>query len=139
MALKKEAEQPPMTSPCFENHGALNAMGPNPWVTSDLVGACVTLVNNYTGSDNASAVYPVGTTNVVWTATTGSGSTSVVPQQVVVVDAEAPIAACQNITVELDAAGQAVITPSDVDGGSSDNWRQSSICPSIKTPSHALI
>ncbi len=32
-----------------------------------------------------------------------------------------PIALCQNITVDLDASGNATITPQDVDGGSTDN------------------
>ncbi|WP_171017355.1 malectin domain-containing carbohydrate-binding protein [Maribacter sp. ACAM166] len=36
-------------------------------------------------------------------------------------DTTDPIALCQNITVELDATGNASITAADVDGGSSDN------------------
>src|SRR5690606_28181758 len=40
---------------------------------------------------------------------------------VTVNDAEAPVAVCQNITVELDANGNATIVPTDINGGSTDN------------------
>ena len=38
-----------------------------------------------------------------------------------VVDDESPVAICRNITVQLDAAGNATIVPADIDDGSSDN------------------
>jgi len=47
-------------------------------------------------------------------------NTSTCQTQVNVVDAGAPIAVCQNVTVNLNSAGIATITPSDVDNGSSD-------------------
>ncbi len=40
--------------------------------------------------------------------------------KVTVIDTIAPVAICQNITVPLDATGNATITPEDVDNGSTD-------------------
>jgi hypothetical protein len=63
----------------------------------------------------------VGTNTVVLTATDGSGNSSTCNAIVTVEDMIAPSASCQNITVQLDASGNASITAADVDGGSIDN------------------
>ncbi len=72
--------------------------------------------------------FPVGTTTITWTAEDEAGNVSLSCDQLVTVtDNEAPNAVCQNITVQLDASGNASITAGDVDGGSSDNCAVASI------------
>ena len=66
-------------------------------------------------------VFPVGTTTLEYTATDDSGNTDVCTFNVTVTDNEAPVANCQNITVQLDASGNATIVAADVDNASTDN------------------
>ncbi|MEL6810586.1 MAG: LamG-like jellyroll fold domain-containing protein [Bacteroidota bacterium] len=80
-----------------------------------------TLVNDFNGTDDASGIYPLGTTTVNWTVTDPYGNTSNCSMNVIVEDREAPSAVCQNVTVQLDASGVANISASDIDNGSSDN------------------
>ncbi|MCO5261327.1 MAG: choice-of-anchor L domain-containing protein [Lentimicrobium sp.] len=62
-----------------------------------------TLVNTYTQTDDASAVYPVGTTVVWWTVVDMSGNSSTCFMNVTVVDAEAPVIVCpEDIAVSTD-------------------------------------
>jgi hypothetical protein len=49
-----------------------------------------TIVNDFTGTDDASGTYPVGTTIVTWTLTVPDGFTDICEQVVVVKDAESP-------------------------------------------------
>jgi hypothetical protein len=93
----------------------------------------VTLVNSFNGTDNASGVYPVGTTAVVWTATDQSGNVSSCSYNVTVVDNEVPVVTTKNITVQLDSTGHAVIAPSDIDNGSSDACGIDSLTLDIST------
>jgi hypothetical protein len=55
------------------------------------------------------------------TATDAAGQSAACVTNVTVLDLIDPVAVCKDITVALDENGQASITPSDVDGGSSDN------------------
>jgi hypothetical protein len=64
---------------------------------------------------------------VTLTLTDASGNTNTSSAIVTVVDTIAPTAICQNITIELDASGNAAITPSDIDAGSFDNCSASQI------------
>lgn len=67
-------------------------------------------------------IYPTSTgNNVTVTATDANGNTTTKGVVVNVIDNMAPIAAVQNITVALDANGQASISAYDVDNNSSDN------------------
>ena len=98
-------------------------------------GACSTALSNVTlgtptTGDNCSVAtttndapvsFPLGATTVTWTVTDGSGNTATSTQVVTVVDNIDPVAVAQDITVFLDANGQASITTADVDNGSSDN------------------
>ncbi|MEH6538409.1 MAG: LamG-like jellyroll fold domain-containing protein, partial [Psychroserpens sp.] len=52
------------------------------------------LTNNYTNTDDASGVYPVGTTTVTWTATDAAGNTATCDQIVTVTDNELPVISC---------------------------------------------
>ena len=63
----------------------------------------------------------IGTNNVTLTVTDTSGNSSTCTAVVTVEDSMAPVAICQDITVQLDASGNATITAADVDNGSSDN------------------
>ena len=63
----------------------------------------------------------VGANTVTLTATDNSGNVSSCNATVTVLDTINPIAICQDITIQLDATGNAVITAADVDGGSVDN------------------
>lgn len=71
-------------------------------------------------TNNAPATFPVGTTEVTWTATDINGNTSTIKQTVTVNDTEAPVAKCQPVTVNLQN-GTASITAADINNGSTDN------------------
>ena len=82
----------------------------------------ITLVNDYNSTDDASDVYPVGTTTVTWTATDSNNNTATCSFDVTVEDTEDPVANCADpFTVQLDANGEASITVADIDNGSTDN------------------
>lgn len=80
-------------------------------------------------SDNASlsAEYPVGTTTITWTVTDIHGNSNTTTQTVVVNDAELPVVKTNNIVVQLGANGQASITTSQINNGSTDNCTIASI------------
>jgi len=65
--------------------------------------------------------FPVGTTEVKLQATDLAGNSSTCSFNVTVEDIEAPMVTCQDITVELDAMGEATITVADVKTMSWDN------------------
>ncbi|MBC3759099.1 VCBS repeat-containing protein, partial [Hyunsoonleella sp. SJ7] len=81
----------------------------------------ITVTNDITGTCDASGTYPVGDTDIIWTATDANGNTNTCTQTVTVEDTENPIVSVQNIGVTLDASGQANITPQSIDNGSTDN------------------
>lgn len=62
-----------------------------------------------------------GVNTVTLTVTDDAGNTATATASVTVVDNTAPNAAASNITIQLNAAGQASITAAQVDNGSSDN------------------
>ncbi len=66
-------------------------------------------------------VFPIGTTHIIMLGTSSSGATNTVEFDVTVLDVEDPVAVCNNITVQLDANGDASVTGASVDGGSFDN------------------
>ncbi|MCB9185393.1 MAG: HYR domain-containing protein, partial [Flavobacteriales bacterium] len=63
----------------------------------------------------------VGDNPVMVTVTDANGNSSTCSATVSVEDLMAPDAVCQDINVFLDASGNATISASDVDGGSTDN------------------
>jgi len=66
----------------------------------------------------------IGDYNAVLEGTDSSGNTNSTSVTITIIDSidnEDPIAVCQNITVQLDSNGNAFITGTDIDGGSSDN------------------
>ena len=62
----------------------------------------------------------VGSNPVVLTVTDQNGNSSSCNANVIVEDNVNPIALCQDLTIQLDASGNASITPQDVDNGSND-------------------
>ncbi len=62
----------------------------------------------------------VGTNSIVLTAQDVNGNTNTCTSVVTIVDAVAPIAVCQNISVNLNASGNATITGALINNGSSD-------------------
>ncbi len=62
----------------------------------------------------------VGTNLVTLTATDNNGNTNSCTATVTVEDNVAPVATCQDVTVQLDANGAGSITTGDIDNGSSD-------------------
>ena len=66
----------------------------------------------------------IGTNTVTLTVTDVNGNISTCDATVSVQDTVSPVIVCQNITIQLDANGQAAITGVDLDGGTSDNCSQ---------------
>ena len=71
-------------------------------------------------SQTSFACADVGANVVTLTVTDNSSNPATCPSTVTVEDNVAPIAICNDVTVQLDSAGKAAITASDIDGGSND-------------------
>jgi hypothetical protein len=75
---------------------------PAPSVADNCIVASV--VNDYTGTADATAVYPVGTTTVLWTVTDIAGNTAQCSMTVTVVDNQDPYVTCPaSVTQTADA------------------------------------
>ncbi|MGI4872251.1 MAG: HYR domain-containing protein [Janthinobacterium lividum] len=72
-------------------------------------------------SPNTFTCANIGANPVTLTVTDSYGNVSTATATVTVTDATAPTAVAQNVTVQLDANGQATVTAAQVDNGSSDN------------------
>ncbi|MBK6997614.1 MAG: HYR domain-containing protein [Lewinellaceae bacterium] len=94
-----------------------------PTATDDCPGVTVALTNGLASG----AAFPVGINTVEYTATDAGGNEVICEFTVTVSDLQTPTAVCQDITIDLDASGNATIVAADVDGGSSDN------CPASLT------
>jgi subtilisin-like proprotein convertase family protein len=79
------------------------------------------LSTTQTAGPVSGTLFSVGTTIVTFEATDSDNNTVICSFNVTVNDTEAPVAACQDITIELDATGNASITTADIDNGSFDN------------------
>jgi len=62
----------------------------------------------------------VGANTVTLTVTDVNGNVSTCNATITVQDNVAPVALCQNLTIQLDASGNASITPAQINNGSSD-------------------
>ncbi|MFA4836842.1 MAG: PKD domain-containing protein, partial [Dehalococcoidia bacterium] len=77
-------------------------------------------IASMTVAPNAFTCANVGANTVTLTVTDNNGNVSTATATVTVEDNVAPVAKAKNITVQLDANGQASIIAADVDNGSSD-------------------
>jgi subtilisin-like proprotein convertase family protein len=74
------------------------------------------------GTPPSGSTFPVGDTLVTLSVTDSDGNTATCDFTVTVIDNEAPVAVCQDLTLDLDpVTGTATITGADVDNGSTDN------------------
>ncbi|MEZ4920232.1 MAG: HYR domain-containing protein [Saprospiraceae bacterium] len=64
---------------------------------------------------------PIGVSTILYTATDPSGNTATCQWTITVNDTQDPTAVCQDVTIYLDANGEASIVADDVDGGSFDD------------------
>jgi len=87
-----------------------------PLIASDNCGV-QSITNNFNNTSNATGIYPVGTTVVVWTVTDINGNTSTCQTIVVVVDNQSPTITCQapapvcTADCTINATGQFVTVP----------------------------
>ena len=72
-------------------------------------------------SPNTFGCSNVGSNTVTLTVNDGNGNTATCTASVTVQDDMAPTANCQDLTIQLDTLGAAVITSAQIDNGSSDN------------------
>ncbi len=80
---------------------------------------------------NSGDLFPNGITTISYSVTDDSGNINTVSFNVnVTVDNQNPDAICKNLTVQLDANGNATITASQINNGSSDNCGIASISAS---------
>nr|WP_199001182.1 gliding motility-associated C-terminal domain-containing protein [Flavobacterium sp. ASV13] len=79
-------------------------------------------------------VYPVGTTTIIWNVKDVNGNdATAITQTVKVTDNTLPTVRTKNLTVALDAAGNASITANQIDNGSSDACGIASVTVSPNT------
>lgn len=80
------------------------------------------ITTTQTAGPTSGSAFPVGVTMVEFSATDSDGNTVSCQFAVTVVDNEAPVAICQDITISLDPiTGLASITAADINNGSTDN------------------
>jgi len=96
------------------NNGTLNNFAltgsTSNWTGGILPSSIVTLTNNFNNSASASGVYPVGVTNITWTATDASGNSSTCTQTVTVLDNQPPTITCSpNVNAIATSAAGAVV------------------------------
>jgi len=84
-------------------------------------------------SPNTFTCADVGSNTVTLTVTDDNGNTSTCTATVTVEDNISPTATCQDVTVQLDAAGNASVTAASIDNGSSDNCGVASLSVSPST------
>ncbi|MEM7186193.1 MAG: HYR domain-containing protein [Bacteroidota bacterium] len=94
---------------------------------------CGMTTTTQTGGLPPGATYPVGTTTNTFLIEDECGNSTTCSFDVTVIDNEPPVAVCQDITIQLDANGDASITAADVDGGSTDNCGIASLAVSPST------
>lgn len=126
------------TSTCTSIVNVIDTIAPNVVCQDITIGlgsnglAGITAADINNGSSDASGIASmsidvssfscatVGSNTVTLMVTDNNGNSASCMANVTVVDTTAPVVVTQNITISLSSAGQATITPSDIDGGSSD-------------------
>ena len=72
-------------------------------------------------TNNAPAIFPIGTTSVTWIVTDVAGNTASATQLVTVIDTIAPVAQLMDATIALNVNGTATLNYAAVNNGSYDN------------------
>ena len=113
----------PPTAVCQDITLQLDAAGNASYVAADIDGGSTDncAVDSLTATPTSFTCANVGMNTVTLIVEDGSGNSSTCTATVTVEDTVPPVAVCQDITIQLDAAGNASITPGDVNAGSSDN------------------
>jgi len=95
------------------------------FVLVDYTSAAVTSDNcditGVTQSPAPGVIITTGTTTVTLVVTDDAGNSTACMFDVIANDSTDPIALCLDITIDLDATGNATIAPADINNGSSDN------------------
>lgn len=89
--------------------------------TDNCVGGLTFSINNVGNTDTVFTCAQVGNQNLTLIVRDASGNQSTCTATVTVVDGITPVAACQNATVYLGAAGTVTVLPANINNGSSDN------------------
>lgn len=90
----------------------VSGTGFNPTFSDNCPGA--TIRNNYNNTASlAGAIFPVGTTTVIWTVTDAANLTATCTINVVVVDNQPPTAVCSNYTVAFNGQANLTLDPSN--------------------------
>ncbi|MEM7035751.1 MAG: HYR domain-containing protein [Bacteroidota bacterium] len=113
----------PPTAVCQDITVQIESSGTASIVPNDINGGCTDNcgITSLTASMTTFTCADQGANTVTLTATDAAGNTSSCFAVVTVQAAGAPVAVCQDITVQLDANGSATITAADIDNGSSNN------------------
>jgi hypothetical protein len=123
-AIITTVDQTPPTPVCQGFAAQLDANGVATVALSDVLASASDNCGVVPGgqiSQDAFNCAELGTNMVTVTVTDVNGLSGNCTAVVDVADAIAPIEVCQDITVQLDASGNAVIAGAELDGGSSDN------------------
>ncbi|GAB3839980.1 carbohydrate-binding protein [Hymenobacter jeollabukensis] len=104
--------RPAIVLPALRGECSVTASAPT---TADLCGGTVAATTADPTSYAAQGSY-----GITWSFAFADGSTATATQQVLVQDQTAPTVRTRNLTVQLDANGQASITAADIDNGSAD-------------------
>ena len=86
-------------------------------IATDNCGATVT----QTAGLLSGSLFPVGTTPITFGAVDAAGNPATCTFNIIVMDMQRPHAICTDFSVNLNAAGSATITPTNINAGSTDN------------------
>jgi len=121
VTVNVEDNIPPVAS-CQDFDLHLDASGNGTLLASDIDnGSSDNCSLNYSLSQSAFTCADLGPQSVTLTVTDPGGNSDNCVATVTVIDDTPPNAVCQDITVQLDASGNATISGADIDGGSTDN------------------
>ena len=94
---------------------------------------CGSAFTYQTGGLGSGSVFPVGDTLIEYTAQDDCGNLATCTFTVTVIDDDAPVAICQDLTVLLDDTGNATITADQLNFGSNDNCGVESLAINVNT------
>ncbi len=94
---------------------------------------CGSAFTYQTGGLGSGSVFPVGDTLIEFTAQDDCGNLATCTFTVTVIDDDAPVAICQDLTVILDDTGNATITADQLNFGSNDNCGVESLAINVDT------